>query len=349
MLKTSAAAAREAVSLSQSTYEIGETNFQRVLDAQDQLLRVQDSLITARGDVVLSFIRTYRAVGAGWRSLQVEGVCNASRQIDACDDVCLRFLPLDPVACPARDADGTKHGPVSFTAPTDLVTDLETLQQYEDDPLGMPLRIYQTGTRTVAAPEPIAEFDIIAEPLDVLKGSSASGDDSPAPPQFEVIDESPMAASETQEDVNPFAQFVAWEEKIRVTKNAETTPRAVELPPLEDDQAEPLLRGEYEVTPDAPPRKRETPAAGHQSDGTATGSIGLVFAKALEAVETLEPVAVPVGPKPDAEVDKREEPSAQAFDGIVEPTPSAEALKSVETAEAAAERPLPMPEIFPKR
>ncbi|MFK7820926.1 MAG: efflux transporter outer membrane subunit [Planctomycetaceae bacterium] len=67
-LQRAAAAAAEAVGLSESTYQIGNTSFQRVVDAQRQLLQTQDQLASARGDVVLAWIRTYRALGGGWRS-----------------------------------------------------------------------------------------------------------------------------------------------------------------------------------------------------------------------------------------------------------------------------------------
>lgn len=66
VLKNAAAAAAEAVGLSESTYQIGNSSFQRVVDAQRQLLQAQDQLAVANGDVVLAWIRTYRALGGGW-------------------------------------------------------------------------------------------------------------------------------------------------------------------------------------------------------------------------------------------------------------------------------------------
>ena len=66
VLSKAAEAAAEAVGLSESTYQIGRSTFQRVIDAQRQLLQSQDQLATARGDIVLSWIRTYRALGGGW-------------------------------------------------------------------------------------------------------------------------------------------------------------------------------------------------------------------------------------------------------------------------------------------
>ncbi len=65
-LEKAAAAAAESVGLSESTYQIGNGTFQRVVDAQRQLLQTQDQLATAHGDVVLAWINTYRALGGGW-------------------------------------------------------------------------------------------------------------------------------------------------------------------------------------------------------------------------------------------------------------------------------------------
>ncbi len=65
-LEKATAAAAESVGLSESTYQIGNGTFQRVVDAQRQLLQTQDQLATAHGDVVLAWINTYRALGGGW-------------------------------------------------------------------------------------------------------------------------------------------------------------------------------------------------------------------------------------------------------------------------------------------
>jgi NodT family efflux transporter outer membrane factor (OMF) lipoprotein len=67
-LQRAAEAAAEAVGLSESTYQIGNTSFQRIVDAQRQLLQTQDQLASARGDVILAWVRTYRALGGGWQT-----------------------------------------------------------------------------------------------------------------------------------------------------------------------------------------------------------------------------------------------------------------------------------------
>lgn len=65
-LERASSAAAEAVGLSEATYQVGNTSFQRVIDAQRQLLSAQDQLAQAQGSVTLSWIQTYRALGGGW-------------------------------------------------------------------------------------------------------------------------------------------------------------------------------------------------------------------------------------------------------------------------------------------
>lgn len=67
VLTKATAAATESVQLSESTYQVGNSSFQRVVDAQRQLLQSQDQLATAYGEAVIAWIRTYRALGGGWK------------------------------------------------------------------------------------------------------------------------------------------------------------------------------------------------------------------------------------------------------------------------------------------
>lgn len=41
-------------------------DFQRVLDPQQNLVRQQDNLVATTGDVVLSLVGLYKALGGGW-------------------------------------------------------------------------------------------------------------------------------------------------------------------------------------------------------------------------------------------------------------------------------------------
>ena len=57
-----------AVELSLERYEIGKINFQRVLDAQQQLLSDQQERTAAQAAAIEQLIRTFKALGGGWTS-----------------------------------------------------------------------------------------------------------------------------------------------------------------------------------------------------------------------------------------------------------------------------------------
>ena len=57
---------RSAVDLSTLQYKEGLVDFQRVLDAQQNLVLQQDNLVTTTGDVGLNLISLYKALGGGW-------------------------------------------------------------------------------------------------------------------------------------------------------------------------------------------------------------------------------------------------------------------------------------------
>ena len=65
-LSDAVAAYKNAVDLSTLQYTEGLVDFQRVLDAQQNLVLTQDSLVTATGDVVLNLVDLYKALGGGW-------------------------------------------------------------------------------------------------------------------------------------------------------------------------------------------------------------------------------------------------------------------------------------------
>jgi NodT family efflux transporter outer membrane factor (OMF) lipoprotein len=55
-----------AVNLSTRQYKEGDVDFQRVLDAQQNLVQQQDNLVTSTGDIGLNLISLYKALGGGW-------------------------------------------------------------------------------------------------------------------------------------------------------------------------------------------------------------------------------------------------------------------------------------------
>jgi NodT family efflux transporter outer membrane factor (OMF) lipoprotein len=57
---------KNSVDLSLLQYKEGLVDFQRVLDAQQNLARQQDNLVATTGDVGLSLISLYKALGGGW-------------------------------------------------------------------------------------------------------------------------------------------------------------------------------------------------------------------------------------------------------------------------------------------
>ena len=67
-LEASTQAAKRAVSLSESQYKAGLTDFTNVLDAQRSLLSFQEQLAQSRGKVTSNLVRLYKALGGGWTS-----------------------------------------------------------------------------------------------------------------------------------------------------------------------------------------------------------------------------------------------------------------------------------------
>lgn len=61
-------AARRSLTLANTIYREGYSDFQRVLDAQRALSAQQDAYIVNRGNAVSSLIALYKAVGGGWYS-----------------------------------------------------------------------------------------------------------------------------------------------------------------------------------------------------------------------------------------------------------------------------------------
>lgn len=61
-------AAREVVQLSRTQYDRGLIAFQTLLDAERQQLRNEERLAIARGAVLTSLIRAFKALGGGWKT-----------------------------------------------------------------------------------------------------------------------------------------------------------------------------------------------------------------------------------------------------------------------------------------
>lgn len=69
-LETAVSSAKLSATLSMDRYKAGQTDYTTVLTAQQQLLSVQDSLVSAQGDVMLGLVGVYRSLGGGWELRQ---------------------------------------------------------------------------------------------------------------------------------------------------------------------------------------------------------------------------------------------------------------------------------------
>lgn len=69
-LETAVASARKSTELSIDRYKAGQTDFTTVLNALQQQLSVENSLVGAQGDVMLGLVSAYRALGGGWQMRQ---------------------------------------------------------------------------------------------------------------------------------------------------------------------------------------------------------------------------------------------------------------------------------------
>ena len=66
-LDSAVKATSRATELALIQYREGATDYTRVLNTQTSLLQQQDSLTTARGQVVTNLVATYKALGGGWQ------------------------------------------------------------------------------------------------------------------------------------------------------------------------------------------------------------------------------------------------------------------------------------------
>jgi multidrug efflux system outer membrane protein len=73
LLRQSVNASQTSVRIATERYADGTTGFLSVLDAERSLLQTQDALAVSRGDITLSMIGLYKAVGGGWEEIEKEG------------------------------------------------------------------------------------------------------------------------------------------------------------------------------------------------------------------------------------------------------------------------------------
>ena len=66
-LQAAVGSAKDSTRLSIDRYKAGQTDFTTVLNALQQQLSVENSLVGTQGDVMLGVVAVYRAVGGGWQ------------------------------------------------------------------------------------------------------------------------------------------------------------------------------------------------------------------------------------------------------------------------------------------
>ena len=77
-LEESVKQAADAVELVQAQYKGGLVDFNRLFTAQLQLVAQQDQLAAAQGNIAVSMVAVYRALGGGWQMLQQGGAAQNS-------------------------------------------------------------------------------------------------------------------------------------------------------------------------------------------------------------------------------------------------------------------------------
>jgi len=70
---------QRSVELVLALYKEGRTDFNRVFTTQSLLVTQQDQLAAARGNIALSLISVYRALGGGWQCFKPEPTLPARR------------------------------------------------------------------------------------------------------------------------------------------------------------------------------------------------------------------------------------------------------------------------------
>jgi len=77
-LTTAVQASERAAKLALIQYRAGAADYTRVLNTQTALLRQQDELAAAQGQVVASLVATYKALGGGWQIREGKDYINDS-------------------------------------------------------------------------------------------------------------------------------------------------------------------------------------------------------------------------------------------------------------------------------
>ncbi|WP_432720993.1 TolC family protein [Jeongeupia wiesaeckerbachi] len=103
LLEQGEQAARRSLDIANIQYREGMADFQRVLDAQRALFSQQERVVSNRGNVVLSLIALYKAMGGGWQSARTrplldDATIRAMKARTDWNDMLTAPLPAPPQA-----------------------------------------------------------------------------------------------------------------------------------------------------------------------------------------------------------------------------------------------------------
>ncbi|MEL7500488.1 MAG: efflux transporter outer membrane subunit [Planctomycetota bacterium] len=117
----------KAVRLSLEQYEVGEANFQRVLDAQLQLLQDSRAAIQARANSITQLVRLYKSTGGGWpgptshsSGLDASLLLTPPQPVGKVSDTVQSFKPEFPNSDPEFESDETSTSNPSQQPSNDL-------------------------------------------------------------------------------------------------------------------------------------------------------------------------------------------------------------------------------------
>ena len=82
LLSQSVASNQDSVRIASDQYAGGTVNYLSLLDTQRSLLRTQDAMAQSQGEVTLSVIALYKAIGGGWEKVEQEQAQDPSNRIN---------------------------------------------------------------------------------------------------------------------------------------------------------------------------------------------------------------------------------------------------------------------------
>ena len=145
---------KKAVTLSLERYKAGKANFQRVLDAQQQLIDDQSQGYDAQAQAITQLVRLYKAAGGGWEG----GGAYASFSAQACD------LTGQPISTPMMQAMPTPAIPMQ-AMPMTPMDSTPPMQSAPPTPEGLtPDSTSEPTPEPIPFLHPVSEFQPAPQP-----------------------------------------------------------------------------------------------------------------------------------------------------------------------------------------